>query len=387
MEKQKNIPSLRFPEFNGTWEFTTLEDVAKIIDCKHITPQYIEFGIPVISPGTIKWGNIDLESPTKRVSEDDYKSLMNHCIPKYGDLVFSRNQSIGIACFLLKSEKFVLGQDTVLIQPNNNQSLFTYFLIQTQQVQTSIIKQSGGSTFARINLKDIRNLKVKVTFSIPEQTKIATFLTSIDDRLNQLKKKKTLLEEYKKGLMQKIFDQEIRFKDDNGNQYPDWKIKNLGEISTIATGSSNREDSSLEGEYTFFDRSQDIRSSSIFLFDGEAIIVAGEGQEFIPKYFIGKFDLHQRTYSIMNFINANGKFLFYQIDKFRYYFFSQAVGSTVKSLRLPMFEKMPIQLPSVAEQTKIANFLSAIDEKINGCTDQIRKTDQYKKGLLQKMFC
>ena len=88
----------------------------------------------------------------------------------------------------------------------------------------------------------------------------------------------------------------------------------------------------------------------------------------------------------MNFVNANGKFLFYQIDKLRHYFFSQAVGSTVKSLRLPMFERMPIQLPSIVEQTKIANFLTAIDEKINGCNNQISKTEQYKTGLLQQLF-
>src|SRR5690606_16448250 len=103
----------------------------------------------------------------------------------------------------------------------------------------------------------------------------------------------------------------------------------------------------------FFDRSQEIRKSNRYLFDTEAIIVAGEGSDFIPKYYVGKFDLHQRTYAIMDFEKMIGKYLFYYIYNFRQYFLSQAVGSTVKSLRLPMFEKFKIQIPTIEEQTKI----------------------------------
>ena len=114
--------------------------------------------------------------------------------------------------------------------------------------------------------------------------------------------------------MQKIFSQELRFKDENGNEFPRWEVKKLGEIAKITTGSSNREDSNLDGEYTFFDRSQDIRSSNRYLFDAEAIIVPGEGQVFVPKYFKGKFDLHQRTYAIMDFKDIDGIFLFYSIS-------------------------------------------------------------------------
>ena len=186
--------------------------------------------------------------------------------------------------------------------------------------------------------------------------------------------------------MQKIFSQELRFKDDNGNEYSDWEEKKLGEAARITTGSSNRQDSNLDGEYTFFDRSQDIRSSNIFLFDTEAIIVPGEGQEFIPKYYIGKFDLHQRTYAVMDFGVNLGKFLFYYISFHSNHLNSHAVGSTVKSLRLPMFERMPIKLPCIQEQQKIASILSIIDVKIESTTKQITQTQTFKKGLLQKMF-
>ena len=169
----------------------------------------------------------------------------------------------------------------------------------------------------------------------------------------------------------------------------DWIIKPLGSISKITTGNSNREDSTKEkGKYTFFDRSQDIRTSNRFLFDGEAIIVAGEGQEFKPKYFVGKFDLHQRAYAILDFDDKTvSKFLYYSIYKNRSYFLRYAVGSTVKSLRLPIFESMPTLIPSnPKEQQKIANCLSSLDDLIEVQTIKIESLKEHKKGLMQQLF-
>jgi type I restriction enzyme S subunit len=166
----------------------------------------------------------------------------------------------------------------------------------------------------------------------------------------------------------------------------EWVEKKLGDVAKITTGKSNREDSSLDGEFTFFDRSEDIRSSSIYLFDCEAVIVAGEGQQFIPKYFVGKFDLHQRTYAIMNFNYVVGLFVYYLVHVKQSYFLAQAVGSTVKSLRLPIFENMPVSLPSLPEQTKIATFLTSIDDRIEALSEQLELTRDYKKGMMQRIF-
>ena len=136
----------------------------------------------------------------------------------------------------------------------------------------------------------------------------------------------------------------------------------------------------------FFDRSQDIRRSDKHIFEGEAVIVAGEGKEFLPKYYVGKFDLHQRSYAIMNFSNISGKYVFYFLDQNRGYFSKMAVGSTMKSLRLPMFIHMPIKNPSIDEQQKIADLLSSIDRKIELINERVGKTIEFKKGLLQQMF-
>ena len=186
--------------------------------------------------------------------------------------------------------------------------------------------------------------------------------------------------------MQKIFSQEIKFKDDNGNEYPDWEESNLGKVAQITTGNSNRSDSESFGEFVFFDRSIDVRMSSTYLLDTEAIIVAGEGSDFIPRYFKGKFGLHQRTYAVYDFVDSYGKFLFYWIYYFRYFFLKTSVGSTVPSLRMNSFIKFPLSLPCKNEQFKISQFLSSIDSQIESLETQIDKSKTWKKGLLQKMF-
>jgi len=239
-----------------------------------------------------------------------------------------------------------------------------------------------------IQKKDIENYIINIPPTQQEQQKIADTFSSLDNLIEAYNKKLELLKQHKKGLMQKLFPKdgakvpEVRFKEFSG----EWEEKRLGDIANITTGSANREDSTQDkGKYTFFDRSEDIRTSHRYLFDDEAIIVAGEGSEFKPKYFNGKFDLHQRTYAILK-LQIIGKFLYYYIFKYRDYFIRYAVGSTVKSLRQPIFEKMPILLPTLPEQQKIANTLSSLDNLIDEQSKKIEKLKEHKKGLMQKMF-
>ncbi len=174
----------------------------------------------------------------------------------------------------------------------------------------------------------------------------------------------------------------LRFKGFMG----EWESRKLREVATIKTGVSNREDSDLFGEYTFFDRSQDVRKSNTYLYNCEAVIMAGEGSEFYPKYFVGKFDLHQRSYAIMNFQECDGLFIFYYLHLMNDYFCNQAVGSTVKSLRLPMFTEMPIIIPTKEEQTTIGNFFRDLDSQIAESRAVWEKSRQLKKAMLAKMF-
>jgi len=263
-----------------------------------------------------------------------------------------------------------------------NDTKFIYFLLSNFDFK----KFSGKTGVPGVNRNDLHAVKVYVP-PLPEQQKIAKILSTWDKAISTTEALIANSKQQKKALMQQLLTGKKRLLDNSGKVFEgEWEEFKLGEISYITTGNSNREDSSLDAEYSFFDRSEDIRTSSRFLFDGEAVIVAGEGQDFIPKHFIGKFDLHQRTYAIMDFKSSVGKFIFYYIGYFRHYFLAQAVGSTVKSLRLPMFQKMPINLPSFEEQQRIASVLTNADKEIALLEQQLTDLKQEKKALMQQLL-
>jgi len=139
----------------------------------------------------------------------------------------------------------------------------------------------------------------------------------------------------------------------------------LGDISVVKNGKSNSQDSVTDGIYPFFDRSQIIKKSNQYLFDTAGTIIPGEGKEFIPRFFSGKFDLHQRAYVIQgDQTKVDDKYLYYAILAGKDYLSRTAVGSTVKSLRKPLIERMPIPLPVFNIQAKIADISGSIDDKI-----------------------
>ena len=167
---------------------------------------------------------------------------------------------------------------------------------------------------------------------------------------------------------------------------PAWETKPLGTLCTIANGKSNAQDHEEKGIYPLFDRSEEIKKSSNYLFEGEAVIIPGEGMRFVPRYFDGKFALHQRAYALMDFI-CSGKFIFYEMDFFQDVLLSKAVLSTVRSLRLPIIKEFVIRIPpAIKEQTKIADCLSSIDALIAEQERKIESSREHKKGLMQQLF-
>jgi type I restriction enzyme S subunit len=136
-----------------------LDDVAVITDCKHRTPELVDEGVPMVAPGDIKWGPLDLDR-CKRISEAEYPAYMDHVTVSEGDLVLSRNQTFGVASYVAEETKFALGQDTVLVQPGSYPAPFIYLMLMSIFVQRQIQRYAAGSTFARINLGDIRQLTI-----------------------------------------------------------------------------------------------------------------------------------------------------------------------------------------------------------------------------------
>lgn len=377
-QTKSHIPKIRFKEFSWEWEEKKLWEVCTSFSWW--TPltsnkEYYNWNIPFIKSWEIN------KSKTEQFITDLWLNNSSAKLVNKWDLLYALYWATSWQVWISKIN-WAINQAVLCIKTKEN-TFFLYTILKNKK--DSILEKFLQWWQWNLSADIVKSFKFLFP-SLPEQQKIASFLSSVDEKIEKIKEKKKSLEDYKKWVMQKIFSQEMRFKDEDWKEFVEWEEKKLGDLSKITTWSSNREDSNLDWKYTFFDRSEDIRTSNIYLFDTEAVIIPWEWQKFIPKYFVWKFDLHQRTYAIMDFNNLDGKFLYYYLNQNQNYFISQAVGSTVKSLRLPMFQKMPINLPTLKEQEKIADFLSGIDEKIEKVSDELEKMEEFKKGLLQGIF-
>ena len=164
----------------------------------------------------------------------------------------------------------------------------------------------------------------------------------------------------------------------------------MGDIATITNGDSNVQDAITEvkdGWYPFFDRSEEIKYLPTFLFDKEAIVYPGEGAEFMPRYFKGKFALHQRCYAIFDFTEIiNARYLYFYLKTQNSYFIRNAVGSTVPSLRLDTFQKLKVIVPAKEIQYSISLCLSFIEKKCDIENAILQMLLTQKLYLLRQMF-
>ena len=389
MNKQQE-PRLRFKGFIGVWEEKVLGEVTEYLsDGTHFSPKSQNGEYKYITSKNIRNSGLDL-SDVSYISAEEHQEIYKRCSVKFGDLLLTKDgASTGNCCINFLDEEFSLLSSVAVLRPKQKKhdANFLCQILQSPIGQNEIKGSMAGQAITRITLEKLRAYK----FNFPlyeEQTHLGLFFRRLDSQIAESRAVLEKSRQLKKAMLAKMFPAngektpKIRFKGFEG----EWECRKLGEVSVIKTGISNREDSDLFGEYTFFDRSQDVRKSNTYLYDCEAIIMAGEGSEFFPKHFVGKFDLHQRSYAIMNFLECDGLFVFYYLHLMNDYFCNQAVGSTVKSLRLPMFTEMPIFLPTKFEQTAIGNFFRQLDEIIALQSAEVEKLNQLKKGLLAAML-
>ena len=213
--------------------------------------------------------------------------------------------------------------------------------------------------------------------SIREQEKIAHFLTLIQHRIEVQSGLINKLESLISGIGQRVF---LHFN----------SFEKLGNVAKITNGNSDVQDA-IEiyesGLYPFYDRSDVIKYLNTYYLDKEAIIYAGEGSEFFPRYHNGKFALHQRCYAIFDFKEEYlPKFIYYYMFTLNGYFVRNSVGSTVPSLRMGTFEKVNIPKVPVKQQLYIIKVFDCLHKKLHQAKQTKRLFEMQKQYLLQQMF-
>jgi len=337
-------------------------------------------------------GLIDFDNLEEiEVEERFYKT---HLLQK-GDLILERSgggpdQPVGRVAYFEKEGKYTFSNFTTRIRVKNLKEIdpkylwaYLHFLYELGITKSL---QSHTTGIRNLDFKAYQNLQIPLP-PLPIQQKIVSILDTIQSAIEVQEEIIEKTKELKKSIMAELFKyggpsfrkgRKLK-KTEIGEIPEDWEVVRLGEVAKIKTGKSNVQDAKDEGNYLFFDRSGQIKKSDKYLFDKEAVIIPGEGKEFVPKYYKGKFDLHQRAYAIFDFSKLlHGEYLFYIMEMFSREFIKLAVGTTVKSLRLPMFKNFQIPLPPLPEQCEIARILQTIDQKI--------EIEKKKKELYEELF-
>ncbi len=427
MSKKKNIPELRFPEFNGEWTENIFRELFSFKSTNSFSREQLNYEFGDVK--NIHYGDIHTKYPTLFDIEIESVPFINHdvslknidednyCIE--GDVIFAdasedlNDVGKSIEVVNLNNQEVLAGLHTIHSRPKTNVFAigFLGFLMKSNFIRTQIQREAQGTKV--FGISSGRLSKICILYpTIPEQQKIASFLTAIDQKISQLKQKKTLLEQYNKGVMQKIFSQEIRFRDDNGEEFPKWEKKKLGDIGKTYNGLTGKSKGDFGSGKPYIQYKQIFDNSKIDISRFDFVKIRnGEKQsrvEYGDVFFTTSSETPDEVgissvlLEKVNEVYLNSFCFGYRsspkllLPEFsRYYFRNElfrneivklAQGSTRYNMSKNELMKLEIELPSLPEQTKIANFLSAIDNKINHTQTQIEKAELWKKGLLQKMF-
>lgn len=398
--QNKNIPALRFSEFSEDLKESNLGQVAIFTKGKGISKldvdengrfECIRYGELYTHYGeTIQ----NIKSKTNLSEKELVFSEQNDVIiPASGETQID----IATASCVLKSG-VALGGDLNIIKTKLNGVFLSYYL--NNRKKKDIASLAQGSSVVHLYANQLKTLQLNLP-TLPEQQKIAAFLTAVDEKIQQLARKKDFLEQYKKGVMQKIFNQEIRFKDAGGNDFADWEEKKIRDFLTESREKGTTGDIAkkltvkLWGKGVY-EKNEKLAGSSNtkyckrragqFIYSKLDFLNCAFG--IIPK----ELDGYESTVDLPCFDishKLNPTFLLETVKREEFYLkYGMTADGSRKARRIhaDIFLDFPIQIPRIEEQNKIAAFLSAIDDKINLAGRQLEKTKEYKKGLLQQMF-
>jgi type I restriction enzyme S subunit len=392
------VPSLRFKEFGGEWEKHSLTSVySKIVVgfVGTVSNHYCDenVGVQFIRTLNVKDGWFSSENfqfVTNKFHNKNKKSQV-----KNGDILIARvGANMGLVCEITGLEGEANSANVIIIKDDvDNSSSFYSLYLSSSGGQRQIQSKGAGGAQEVLNISVAKTINVPVP-SLPEQQKIASFLSAVDEKIQQLTKKKALLEQYKKGLMHELFSGQLRFKDEKGKDYPHWEEKRLGDISTFLDGRrkpiKSGDRSKMQGEYPYYGASGIIDHVNNYIFDEEIILLGEDGENIISRNLplafrvSGKCWINNHAHVIKPNENTDIDFLTYSLERINYEPYN--TGTAQPKLNQAVCRSLPLNLPSYPEQQKIATYLSGIDTKIESVNTQITQTQTFKKGLLQQMF-
>lgn len=393
-------PQLRFPEFNDEWQVKKFGDIAQFSKGAGIPKDSIvEAGkIEAIRYGELYTTYSELIDEVKSRTNIPIKNLV---ISQANDVIIPASgespTDIATASCVLR-EGIALGSDLNVIRTPNDGVFLAYYL--NNKKKTDIARLAQGVSVVHLYSSSLKVLEL-VLPTRPEQQKIAHSLTVVDDKILALEQKIEKLEAYRRGVVQTIFTRRIRFTRPDGSHYPEWTSKKLGNFI-----SDLNEKTTSENEYLVMTSSRRgiVLQTDYYGDENRITDRSNLGYHILPPNYLtyrsrsddGVFRFNLNTtgrtgivsyfYPVFSIDNGVEKFFEEYLNYSWKIFYKHSVGTSQKVLSHSELKKIELEVPESEEQQKIADFLSAIDQKITLTTQQLEKAKEFKKGLLQRMF-
>lgn len=370
--------------FNG-WKITQLGNICDISSSKRIfASEYKTSGIPFYrGKEIIEKFNKKPISTELFISPERFNEINNKFgVPKEGDILLTSVGTLGIP-YLVGNEDFYFkdGNLTWFKQFKSCNSRFLFFWFQSPFAKHQIETKSIGSTQKALTIDILKSFTIHLP-PIKVQNKIVAILSSIDDKIELNNKINRNLEAQAQAIFKSWF---IDFEPFGGKMPANWKTYQLKEFLPVITGKKNANVSSKEGLYPFFSCSQDIAWCDSYSFEGNAILVAGNG-DFNVKFYNGKFEAYQRTYVLIPFNQNLASWLYYLIQYYLNDITSGARGSVISFITKGNLENLTFYAPESLDNFQLIDVFRSINEQIRNNRKESQRLSQLRDALLPKLM-
>lgn len=401
------IPILRFHDYQSNWSKSSIGDIAKVTSGgtpSRANKEYWGGDIPWVTTSQIDFD--DISNAEEFITDSGLKNSAAKLFPKGTILLALYGQGVtrGRVSVLKIDATTNQACAAILLNSTDNDTRFVFYYLQSKYESIRNLSNGGGQKNLSGGL--IKSLPIALPIDISEQKKIAEFLTSVDTKISQLTEKHRLFKEYKKGVMQQIFSQKIRFRDDDGEAFPKWTenrldyfIERVSNPVDLVTGVEYREigirshgkgifhknpvtSSDIGNKRVFWVKEKALVLNIVFAWERAVAVTSDSESGFIASHrfpmYLPKENRADVNYLLYFLLSPKGTRLLNIA--------SPGGAGRNKTLGQSEFAKLKVCLPSIKEQQKITQFLQAIDSKIEGVGTQLEQIKQFKKGLLQQMF-
>ena len=409
---QKN-PSIRFKGFTDAWEQRKLGDDKDVRDGTHDSPKYHQEGHPLVTSKNLNDYGLDM-TDVSLISDADFEAINKRSKVDNGDILFGMIGTIGNPVIVDRSD-FAIKNVALIKEGGDIPNRFLIQLLKSSVFEKYIRNENAGNTQKFLGLSKIREFTF-FTPTIEEQSRIATFFKQLDDTIALHQRQQDNYKQLKKYMLQKIFNQEFRFKDKNGNDYPDWEeiaLKELGETFTGLSGKTKENFGKGKGKFVTYmnvfsnstanlamtenveikdgEKQNEVRYGDIFFTTSSetpdevgmsSVWLSHESNVYLNSFCFGyRLNSESESKVISQFLGAQ-----LRAEHIRKEIVLLAQGSTRFNISKAKLIEIPLYLPVIQEQQKIADFLSMLDVRIEQLSQKVELLKEQKKGLMQKMF-